>query len=88
VPGCVGAATCAVRFTLWPDARSAGSFVRDPSQTTAAPAPSYQWYPRFTGNDEVTGNVPCPAFVTVTGTLAICPAVNAGALRIEPTGTS
>ena len=70
VPGFVGAETCAVRLTLWPDARSPGSFVRAPSHTTARPALSYQWYPRVTGYDEFVGNVPWPLFVTITGTLA------------------
>ena len=70
MPGVVGAATCAVRSTLWPDRRSPGSFVREPSHTTGTPAELFQWYPRFTGYDEVVGNVPCPVLVTVTGTLA------------------
>ena len=47
-----------------------GSFVREPSHTTGTPAELFQWYPRFTGYDEVVGNVPCPVLVTVTGTLA------------------
>src|SRR6266851_1341812 len=58
---------------------SAPRAVRAPSQTTALPLASYQWYERFTGFAPVAFQIWLLVFVTVTGTTRLPPAATDGA---------